>query len=214
MKLEELPSTNIKSIKQRERAKQERKQKILLAARRNFALYGYDRATLRQVAAEAGITVSALFKHVTDKRDLIHFLFNEDLDALTTRALATPQLKHSFLEKIMSVTEHHYRHFARDPMLSRVLLSEILVESPGLHLAYNLEIRARLIDGFEKLVREAQRSGELRRVESSKVVALQIFFVHAASLRYWLASCPLPQWRKGHRDYERFLRLQLRGISD
>ena len=206
------PSAGVKGVSPRERAKQDRKHKILLAAKRNFAQYGYDRTTLRQVAAEAGITVSALFKHVTDKRDLIHFLFNEDLDALTAKALSAPRPEQSFLKKIMTITEHHYRHFAKDPMLSRVLLSEILVESPGLHLSQNLEIRARLILGFEKLVREAQRTGELRRVESAKVIALQIFFIHAASLRHWLASCPSPNWRKGHQDYKRFLKLQLRAI--
>ena len=76
---------------------------------------------------------------------MIHFLFSEDLDALTTRALATPQPEHSFLEKIMGVTEHHYRHFAKDPTLSRVLLSEILVESPGLMLPTRLcEVRDKL----------------------------------------------------------------------
>ena len=212
MNQSETVSSTTKNVNQRERSKLERKQKILVAARRNFAQHGYDRTTLRQVASEAGITVSALFKHITDKRDLIRFLFNEDLAALTTRALAAPRLEDSFPEKIMRITEHHYRHFAKHPMLSRVLLSESLVESPGLHLVQNLKIRATLIQGFEKLVREAQSSGELLKVESAEVIALQIFFVHAASLRHWLASSPSPKWRAGHRDYGRFLRLQLRAI--
>ncbi len=209
----EAPSTAPKAVSQRERAKQDRKQHILLAARRNFSQYGYDRTTLRQVAAEAGITASALFKHVTDKRDLIHFLFNEDLDPLTDRALASPQPHHSFCEKLMNITEHHYRHFAKDPMLSRVLLSEILVESPGLHLAENLAIRARFIHGIEQLVREAQRTGELEQVETPKFIALHLFFIHAESLRHWLASAPSPKWRAGHRYYERCLKLQLRAFA-
>ncbi len=201
-----------KPTSRREQAKLERKQKILASARRNIAQYGFDRATLRQVAAEAGITVSALFKHVTDKRDLIHFLFNEDLDGLTDRALAAWQPEQSFAEKVLSITEHHYRHFAKDPMLSRVLLSEILVSAPGLHLERNLEIRARLIHGLESLVAEAQRRGELTPVETPERIALQIFWIHAASLRQWLGSSPSPGWRKGHRDYERSLRLQLRAF--
>ena len=178
-----------------------------------FAEFGYDRATLRQIAAMAGVSVGALFKHVTDKRDLIHLIFNEDLDGLTDKALAAPRPYHTFSEKILSITEHLYRHFAIDPLLSRVLLTEILVETPGLHLERNLEIRARLIHGIEALVAEAQQAGLIIASESAETIALQIFFVHAASLRRWLASAPHPEWRSGQRQYEHYLKLQLTGFS-
>ena len=194
-------------------SKQERKGRILTAARHLFAERGYDRTTLRQIAASANVTVGAIFKHVTDKRDLVHLIFNEDLEEVTTKALAATRPYHTFAQKILSITEQFYRHFSVDPLLSRVLLTEILVETPGLHLRQNLEIRARLLRGIRELVDEAKLSGEIRASESTETIALHIFFVHAAALRLWLGSSPNPEWRRGQRQYEVFLNLQLAGLS-
>ncbi len=207
------PRVTVRKAGSRSLSKQERKDRILTAARHFFAEHGYDRATLRQIAASANVTVGAIFKHVTDKRDLVHLIFNEDLEEVTTKALAAPRPYHTFAQKILSITEHLYRHFAIDPLLSRVLLTEILVETPGLHLRQNLEIRARLLRGIGELVAAAKLTGEIKASESTEIIALQIFFVHAAALRLWLGSSPNPEWRSGQRQYEVFLNLQLAGLS-
>ena len=205
--------SGLKKAGVRELSKQESQHKIMIAARELFAELGYDGATLRQIAAKAGLTVGALFNHVTDKRDLIHLIFNEEVDALTDKALASPRPYQKFSEKILAMTEHYYRLFAIDPVLSRILLSEILVETPGMHLERNLSIRARLLKGVERVVFEAQQTGEIQAVEHPQIIAHHIFFAHAASLRLWLASSAHPEWRSGHRQYERFLRLQMDGLS-
>ncbi len=207
------PSKEAKKPGSREISKQERKHRILTVARRMFAEHGYDRSTMRRIAAEAGVTAGTLFKYVSDKRDLIHLIFNEDMRPLTQTALASPRTYQSFDEKLLNITEHYYRHFASDPLLSRVLLSEILVETPGLHLEENLEIRSRLLHGIEKLVVEAKTSRAIEAEEDASWIALQIFFVYASALRHWLASSAKPQWREGHRAYERCLRLQLVGLG-
>ena len=185
----------------------------MVAARELFAELGYDRATLRRIAAKAGLTVGALFNHVTDKRDLIYLIFNEEVSKVAEVALTSPRAYQSFRDKILSITEQYFRLFGSEPVLSRILLTEVVVLSPGLHLDRYLKHRARLVDGIEELVIAAQQTGEIRATEDSDVIARHIFFALAASLRWWLASPNQPEWRSGHRDFERLLNLQMDGLS-
>ena len=193
-------------------SKQESRHKIMVAARELFAELGYDRATLRQIAAKAGLTVGALFNHVTDKRDLIYLIFNEEVATVVDLALLSPRAYQSFGAKVRSIAEHYYRLFASEPVLSRILLSEVVVMSPGMHLDQYLLLRNRLLSGFEDLVRQAQQSGEIKATESPDVVSRYMFFVFAASIRWWLASSPRPEWREGMRDFDRVLALQMDGL--
>ena len=184
----------------------------MLAARELFSTNGYDAATLRQICAAAGLGFGTIFNYVSNKRDLIFLIFNEEMDSLTDEALSAPRAEHTFLEKILSVTEPHYRLFAKDPVLSRILLSEILLPTEGFHFERYLDIRGRLIRGIEQLIAEAQESGEISSMEGPEIVARLIFFTFSSALRWWLAS-PDSQWRTGQNEFGRMLRLQLAGLQ-
>ena len=196
----------------RERSKQENKDKIVMAARRLFAEHGYDASTLRQIAAEAGLGLGTLFNYISDKRDLIYLIFNEEVDSLTDRALAAPRPWQTFSAKILSITEPHYRLFGSEPILSRILLSEVLLHTPGLQLERHIEIRSRLIQGLCEVVADAQETGEITSTESPEIIARSIFFLYSAALRWWLAS-PHPDWRSGQRDFERVLQIHVAGLT-
>ena len=54
--------------------------------------------------------------------------------------------------------------------------------------------------------------------ESSKsprilFIAQYLFVGLQACLRRWLAASERPEWREGHKKYERFLRLQMNGLG-
>ncbi len=193
--------------------RQERQDRITLAARELFAALGYDKATLRQIAANAGLGLGTLFNYISDKRDLIYLIFNEEMDSLTDRALAAPRPWQSFVEKILSISEPHYRLFSQDPVLSRILLSEVLLQTPGLHLERYRGIRKRLIGGLGQIVAEAQRSGEIRSSEEPELIARNIFFCISGALRWWLASPAAHDWRAGQREFERIVKLQFAGLA-
>jgi hypothetical protein len=61
-------------------------------------------------------------------------------------------------------------------------------------------------------VTQGQQTGELKSYESPEVVSRYIFFVFAASIRWWLASSPRPEWRDGMRDFDRMMRLVTDGL--
>ena len=195
----------------RERLKQERQERIIAAAREVFAEKGFESATLKQIAGNAGLGIATLFNYVTDKRDLIYLIFNEEMEQLVEKALATPRSWQTFEAKILSITEPHYRLFAQDPVLSRILLSEVMLQTPGFHLGRFRSLRQRLIDGIEKLAIEAQERAEIDTEESADMIARHIFFSFSIAILWWVAS-PQPHWRDGQTEFQRILSLQMNGL--
>ena len=197
----------------RQRSKQERQRKILLAAREAFAKHGYEAAELRQIARAAGLSAGTIFNYVTDKHDLIYLIFNDEIEELNRKALAAPQPWQTFVEKMVSVTEPYYRLYALDPVLSRILLGEVLRQTPGLHLARWLSIRARFLEGIGTIVAEAKACGEICSPESAEEIARYIYFSFTMALRYWLESSQ-PDWRTGVQAFERVLRMKMEGLRN
>jgi AcrR family transcriptional regulator len=63
-------------------AKQQTRQKVLAAARRLFSEEGYEGATIRDIAAAAGMSTGAVFANFTDKSDLFREIMLTDVAAL------------------------------------------------------------------------------------------------------------------------------------
>ena len=197
----------------RQRSKNLRQQRIMLAAREQFSTHGYDDATLRGIAAAGRVSVSTLFNYASHKRDLIFLIFNEEIDTLTAAAMAKTRPWKSFRENVLCIANPHYCLFAADPVLSRILLSETLLETPGLHLQRYVDVRIRLLQGMEGLVSAAQETGELRAELNPETVARNTFLSFTAALRWWITA-PEPDWRKGQTDYAEMLETQMVGLAE
>jgi AcrR family transcriptional regulator len=63
-------------------AKQQTRAKVLAAARRLFSESGYEGATIRDIAAEAGMSTGAVFANFTDKSDLFREIMAADMASL------------------------------------------------------------------------------------------------------------------------------------
>ncbi len=206
------PSREAATIGVRERARLESIQRIISAARTLFVELGYDSTTLQRIADNSNLAMGTLFHYISDKRDLLYLIFNEEFDNVTTAGLKAHRPSQNFREKILSITAPYYQLVARNPVLFRILLSESQQHSPGFHLPRFLEIRARLIHGLEEVVVQAQETGEIERRHSSSDIALSIFFCFSASARWWIAA-DNPKWREGHKSFERILNILVTGVD-
>ena len=63
-------------------AKQQTRAKVITAARRLFSESGYEGATIRDIAAEAGMSTGAVFANFTDKADLFREIMVTDMESL------------------------------------------------------------------------------------------------------------------------------------
>src|SRR6185503_1464943 len=55
---------------------------IRAAARRHFAEHGYDAASMREIAADAGITIATLYFHCATKEQLLFDVLERAMDRL------------------------------------------------------------------------------------------------------------------------------------
>jgi AcrR family transcriptional regulator len=74
--------TTVKMPTRRALAKQQTRAKVLAAARRLFSESGYEGATIRDIAAAAGMSTGAVFANFTDKSDLFREIMGADMIAL------------------------------------------------------------------------------------------------------------------------------------
>jgi len=199
-------------ISLREQNKRDKLLRIRAAARVLFRRHGYSAATMRQIAHRAHVGLGTLFSYADDKRDLVFLIFNEELDALTDRALAAPRPGTPLVDQLMAVFKCHYEQFAEHPALSRLALQELTFYSAGKQAKAFHAIRGRLITGIERLVAQAQEAGRIKRTPDAKAIARQIFFLYSAALRWWIAA-PAPRVSSGVADLRRVLALQMEGLA-
>ena len=72
----------MKAPTRRALAKQQTRAKVLAAARRLFSEQGYEGATIRDIAAAAGMSTGAVFANFADKSDLFREIMIVDMAAL------------------------------------------------------------------------------------------------------------------------------------
>src|SRR4051812_3171214 len=72
----------VKAPTRRALAKQQTRVKVLAAARRLFSEEGYEGATIRDIAAAAGMSTGAVFANFSDKSDLFREIMLTDMAAL------------------------------------------------------------------------------------------------------------------------------------
>ncbi|HEY3887969.1 MAG TPA: TetR/AcrR family transcriptional regulator [Caulobacteraceae bacterium] len=73
---------NAQPMTRRALAKQRTRRQLLDAAKRLFNERGYEAATVREIAAAAGLSTGAVFASFTDKADLFGEVILDDCDAL------------------------------------------------------------------------------------------------------------------------------------
>ena len=195
----------------REKKKLATRDRIRAAAAELFTRHGYGAATMRQIARRAHVGLGTLFNYAEDKRDLVFLIFNEELNAVTDVALAAPRPAQPLLDQLVAVFRAHYRWLAENPALARILLQELTFYSSGKQAATFHNIRQRLIDGIEGLIRKAQAERRIRSREDAALIARHIFFVYSASLRWWIAA-PRPRPEAGVADLRKLLALQFDGL--
>ena len=206
-----MKSRKSKKLGLREQNKLEKRQRIRAAVRQLFSKHGYETATLRQIAKRAHVGLGTLFNYAQDKRDLVFLIFNEELGMVADEALEAAQTQHRFLEQLMGLCQPHYEFFAKNPVLSRILLKNMTFYSEGKQAAEYLRNRSRLLSGIEHLVRTAQQEHQIRSDEKAEFIARHFFLVFAGALRWWIAG-QRPDPREGLADLKRLFELQICGL--
>jgi len=159
----------VTGVNTRQLRKEETRARIAAAALELFAERGFERVSVAEVAAAAGVTEKTVFNHFATKEDLVYFedqAFEDALlGAVRDRGAGTPvlvALRGFFLEA-----------YARGAQRRATTLAELLASSAALRVRER-EILARYADRLAEEL--GARPGDLRPA----VVATAVIGVHQA----------------------------------
>jgi AcrR family transcriptional regulator len=181
----------------RERGKRERLRRIKEAAFEVFRAEGYDKASTREIARLADVSVGTLFVYAKDKRDLLFLVLNEDLDRIWKEATSSVPKDGGTVERIAALLAPIYKYFACEPELARHIVAQsgqadtsILAQEE-----HTLRYRARLDrwrQAVAAILEDADRQGILDIGDDAQILARALFAVHLAEGRDWLTTAREP----------------------
>ncbi len=204
----------------REIGKLDKRRRINEAARAAFTEFGYERANMREIAKRAGVATGTLFLYAPDKRNLLLWILNDDLDQVTETsfaALATTHASGGLLEQLLYVFEARYRYWGADPDLSLHALQELILArdvaaTRATHLVNQQRRQLHLLERITRIVRAQQERGELRASEDPQTIARLVLAIYNAELRTWLRSGEV-DLERGIGELRGLLRLAIDGFS-
>lgn len=213
-KLAEKPA---RTVGVRARRQIETRRRVTEAASEVFREVGYEAATMRTIAARAGVATGTLFLYAPEKRSLLLMILNNELQRATDEAFAALPPEATLLEQIVHVFRVRYVHLGRDARLSLDALrqasflspaSELDPESEGArYLARLTGLRRRITE----IVVDQQQRGHIVSTVDPEDVAAVAMAIYGGESRLWLRSENVDV-DAGIAVLERLLRLALSGI--
>lgn len=200
----------------RERGKLEKRRRIKAAARATFIEKGYDAATTREIAVRADVAIGTLFVYAKDKRDLLLMIVNDDLEALTERALGSIEASAPLLDQVTQFFRTRYEFWASEPRLARPAVHETFsflpdgAEGDGESARFYAR-RARTVAALTRMIADKQTQGEISSDDAPELIASLLMTIYVTEVRRWLAAT-VPELDAGVARLRDVLRLAMKGI--
>ena len=195
----------------REHKKAVTRDSIKAAAKQLFSELDYEKATVRAIAARAGVALGTVLRHAEDKRDLILLAYNDDVEATIARAAGVISENVSFDQNLLAFFRVFYESYAANLQLARTYL-QINFFAFGMNAKGLAQNRQRKLEAVKKIVRLGQRRRELRQDVKPEMVALQFLFLHSSAVRSWILQ-ERPNIRTGLTEMRRLIELQMQGLN-
>jgi AcrR family transcriptional regulator len=159
-KIEAVDDTTVRAPTRRALAKQQTRAKVLAAARRLFSEQGYEGATIRDIAAAAGMSTGAVFANFSDKSDLFREIMVTDMAALADAMREAANHGDGVEDRLLRMFTAGYGFYKTQLPLARAAFSVgwSPQDGPALRNAAPVQVLNNLI--IEQLTRGVDR-GEL-----------------------------------------------------
>ena len=153
-------------------------ERLLQAAAVEFASHGFEGASTRRIADQAGIFQAQIGYHIGSKDDLwratVDFLFarlRAELDQAIPSGPDEPVIDP--VEVFADVIRRHVRHTAKHPELSRIMLMETAKKSPRVDWLLKNHVRPTLA-ALQLVWAEVRTAGHGRNLPAEEVFMLMI----------------------------------------
>jgi AcrR family transcriptional regulator len=147
---------------------------IRAAALRHFAMHGYDAASMRQIAADAGITIATLYFHCSTKEQLLFDVLEAQMHELSgglDQALAAAG--NDPVTRLATAIRFHIQYVTRDEEGASISTSELR------GLTGDLRVRHQATrDAYERTFRNLLQGG----IEAGAFAAVDVPVITAGIL--------------------------------
>lgn len=198
-------------VSRRELSKLETRQQIRLAAKSVFGSLGFEKATIRDIAAEAGVGLGTVMLYAQDKRDLVLLMYTDEIALALARAEKTIDERLTTAENLFRFLGIFYRDYMRNILLARTYL-QMSFYPDGMNTDRLYEHRKKKLAIIAGLIACGQNRNEVRFDLPAQDIAEQILLLHRASVRAWIAA-DAPSLRDGLMALKKSLKYQLEGFS-
>ena len=163
-------------------AKQQTRAKVLAAARHLFSEAGYEGATIRDIAAEAGMSTGAVFANFTDKSDLFREIMAADMDALVEAMRDGAGRGRGVDDVILKIFGAGYAFYKSRLPLARAAFGVSWLPEQGLELR-NLPPVQLIQELFTEALTQGVERGELSQEAEVKLRSQMLFDCYLANFQ-------------------------------
>lgn len=155
-------------------AKQATRGKVLSAARTLFSEQGYEGATIRDIAAAAGMSTGAVFANFSDKSDLFREIMSDDMSTLALAMQDAALRGRGVEDALLKVFMAGYTFYRSRMQLARAAFS-VSWDAQGGPSLRSLPPSQRLPEVFAEQLSAAVERGELSQEAEVKLRGQMLF---------------------------------------
>ena len=174
--------TVVKVPTRRTLAKQQTRAKVLAAARRLFSEEGYEGATIRDIAAAAGMSTGAVFANFTDKSDLFREIMLTDMVALAEAMREAAERGKGVDDALLRIFSAGYAFYKSQLPLARAAFSVGWTPEEGPQLR-NSEPSQQLIELMVDQLNAGVERGELGQEAEVKLRGQMLFEAYLSNFK-------------------------------
>jgi len=172
----------------RERNKQEKRARIVGAARRLFGEKGFQETTTQEIAEAADIGIGTLFLYARSKEDLLVMVFRDEMIETAHAAFARLRPGEPLLDQLLRVFQSMMDYHGRDIALARILLKEIMFQATQDRMADITGLLDIIYAGLAELLIAARKAGAYKSDADPLLVAEALFANYYMDLLGWLGG--------------------------
>jgi len=115
----------LESTCKRRAAFDSKRQRLLSAAARIFSKEGYDRSSMRQIAAEAHLSLAGVYHYVAGKEELLYWIQLDTFESLLSGLRSSLEGIVDPRQRLAAAVRNHVRHFGEHMQELKVCAEEL-----------------------------------------------------------------------------------------
>ncbi|MFZ2997527.1 TetR/AcrR family transcriptional regulator [Sphingobium sp.] len=201
--------SSLKPIGRREHNKQEKRRRIILAARALFHEQGFEATTIAQIAKRARIAEGTLFLYVSRKEDLLILAFTDEMREVASDAFEAIDPTAHFIDQMIVFFGYILAYHDADVVLAKAFLREVgFLRDPQRDYGFS-EIP--LMINLAIIADRAKARGDIANEFSSDDIAALAFSAYWHCLRDWANDAV--DIEMFHERLRRLLTMHVRGLA-